>query len=199
MRASQSSNLYVTVGGFDAFEPFFVVVCVPRKWLGGMRRRLSVASAASAASACAASTSDSQEVMQVYFRIITFDLGFLGLCCLLWLLSSCYLLRLLSSCCLVNLMLRAPQQSRFRSVPIMSLEASQVDVHFVFAVLMIPCFPHLHFHMAFINDCDCAALQAQRRMKLRSWRAAAGSRQMMPPQHQRAYQPVFPEHLQLPP
>jgi hypothetical protein len=34
----------------------------------------------------------------------------------------------------------------------MSLEASQVDVHFVFAVLMIPCFPHFHFHMAFIND-----------------------------------------------
>jgi hypothetical protein len=36
-----------------------------------------------------------------------------------------------------------------------------------------------------------------RHTKLRSWRAAAGSHQMimMPPQHQRAY-PVFPEHLQ---
>ena len=43
------------------------------------------------------------------------------------------------------------------------------------------------------------SLAGARRTKLRSWRAAAGSRQMMPPQHQRAYPPVFPEHLQLPP
>ncbi len=35
----------------------------------------------------------------------------------------------------------------------MSLEASQIDVHFVFAVFMFPCFPHLHLHLAFINDC----------------------------------------------
>ena len=34
------------------------------------------------------------------------------------------------------------------------------------------------------------SLAGARRTKLRSWRAAAGSRQMMPPQHQRAYPPV---------
>ena len=39
-------------------------------------------------------------------------------------------------------------------------------------------------------SCDCAALQAHRRTKLRSCRPAAGSRQMLPPQHQRAYPPV---------
>jgi hypothetical protein len=44
-----------------------------------------------------------------------------------------------------------------------------------------------------------ATLQANRRTKLRSWRASARSRHMMPPQHQRAHPPVFPKHLQLPP
>ena len=35
----------------------------------------------------------------------------------------------------------------------MSFETSQVDAHFVLAVFMFPCFPHLHLRLTFIDDC----------------------------------------------